>query len=74
MKQIAIADVEMGCVVGGILLDNGDVILCDNGSYVKAEDIQTTPVNGNGSKATKPYVIEEEYSTWIDLTEEICGW
>ncbi len=73
MKQIAIADVKEGSVVGGILLDNGDVIMGDNGDYIKAENIQTTPVNGDGNKATKPFVIEEVFDTWIDLTQEIIG-
>lgn len=73
MKQIAIADVKEGSVVGGILLDNGDVIMCDNGDYIKAEHIQTEPVNGDGSKATKLFVIEEVFDTWVDLTQEIIG-
>ncbi len=73
MKQIAIADVKEGSVVGGILLDNGDVIMCDNGDYIKADKIQTKPVNGDGNKATKPFVIEEVFDTWIDLTQEIIG-
>lgn len=73
MKQIAIADIKEGSVVGGILLDNGDVIMCDNGDYIKAEHIQTEPVNGDGNKATKPFVIEEVFDTWIDLTQEIIG-
>lgn len=73
MKQIVIADVEDGSVVGGILLDNGDVIMCDNGDYIKAKNIQTEPVNGDGNKATKPFVIEEVFDDWIDLTQEIIG-
>ena len=73
MKQIAIADVKMGSVVGGILLDNGDVILCDDGTYVEADKIQLTPVNGDGSKANKPYVVEEVFDNWVDLTQEIIG-
>ena len=73
MKQIAIADIKEGSVVGGILLDNGDVIMGDNGDYIKAENIQTEPVNGDGNKAVKPYVIEEVFDTWIDLTQEIIG-
>jgi len=73
MKQIAIADVKMGSVVGGILLDNGDAILCDDGTYVEADKIQLTPVNGDGSKAYKPYVVKEIFDSWIDLTQEIIG-
>ena len=73
MKQIAIADVENGSVVGGILLENGDAILCDTGDYIKKEDIQTEPVNGDGDKATKPYVIEEIFDYWVDLSAEILS-
>lgn len=62
MKQIAIKDVNMGVLVGGIMLDNGDVILADDGTYVKADEIKEDT-----------YVIEEEFETWIDLTEEIIG-
>ena len=70
-KQIAITDVKNGSTVGGILLDNGDVILCDNGDYIQAENIQTTPVVKDMPK--KPYVIEEIFDAWIDLTQEIIG-
>ena len=73
MKQIAIADVKGGSVVGGILLDNGDVIMYDCGDYIKAENIQMEPVNGDARKATKPFVIEEVFDTWIYLTQEIIG-
>lgn len=73
MKQIVIADIENGSVVGGILLDNGDVIMGDNGEYIKAEYIQTELVNGDGSKPTKPFVIEKAFDDWIDLTQEIIG-
>ena len=71
MKQIAIAEVKTGSVIGGILLENGDVILCDDGSYIKAEDIQK--VKGEDNTYYKPYVIEEIFDNWIDLTQEIIG-
>ena len=71
MKQVAIANVKNGNIVGGILLDNGDVIMCDVGDYIKADLIQTESVNGDGSKAIKPFVIEEIFKEWTDLSSII---
>ena len=70
-KQIAITDVKLGSTVGGILLDNGDVILCDNGDYIKADNVesQQKPIK----QTNKPYIIEEIFDTWIDMTQEIIG-
>lgn len=61
MKQVAVTDKEKNSIVGGIMLDNGDVIMCDVGDLIPAEKI------GND----KPYVIEKEFATWVDLTHEI---
>lgn len=63
MKQIVIKDKKAGKMVGGIKLDNGDVILCDVGDLIKANEIGED----------KEYVIIEEFHAWIDLTQEIIG-
>jgi len=63
MKQVRFYDEIMKKMVGGIKLDNGDVIACDVGDLIAADNI------GEG----KNFKIIDEYDTWVDLTDEIVG-
>lgn len=61
MKQIKFYDIEQDVDLGGILLDNGDVVCgCCGGVYsAEKKDIE--------------FRIEKIYDYWVDLSDAICG-
>lgn len=63
MKQVKVLDKTTHDIIGGIRLDNGDLILCDVGDYIKSDEIAE-----NGK-----YEIQEVFECWVNLTEEIIG-
>ena len=57
MKQIKFHEVGENIEIGGILLDDGNIICGCCGSLFEPEDVE----------------IIREYENWIDLSEEIKG-
>ena len=57
MKQIKFHEVGEDIEIGGILLDDGNIICGCCGSLFEPEDVE----------------IIREYENWIDLSEEIKG-
>ena len=57
MKQIKFHEVGENIEIGGILLDDGNIICGCCGSLFEPEDVE----------------IIKEYENWIDLSEEIKG-
>ena len=57
MKQIKFHEVGEDIEIGGILLDDGNIICGCCGSLFEPEDVE----------------IIKEYESWIDLSEEIKG-
>lgn len=63
MKQIKWHDIDNDLKVGGILLDNGDVICACCGSLIPKEE--QTKEDG--------FELLEVYDNWIDFTENIIN-
>ena len=57
MKQIKFHEVGENIEIGGILLDDGNIVCGCCGSLFEPEDVE----------------IIKEYESWIDLSEEIKG-
>ena len=57
MKQIKFHEIGEDIEIGGILLDDGNIICGCCGSLFEPEDVE----------------IIKEYESWIDLSEEIKG-
>ena len=57
MKQIKFHEVGENIEIGGILLDDGNIVCGCCGSLFEPEDVE----------------IIREYENWIDLSEEIKG-
>ena len=57
MKQIKFHEVGENIEIGGILLDDGNIVCGCCGSLFEPEDVE----------------IIKEYENWIDLSEEIKG-
>ena len=57
MKQIKFHEVGEDIEIGGILLDDGNIVCGCCGSLFEPEDVE----------------IIREYEDWIDLSEEIKG-
>ena len=57
MKQIKFHKVGEDIEIGGILLDDGNIVCGCCGSLFEPEDVE----------------IIKEYESWIDLSEEIKG-
>ena len=57
MKQIKFHEVGEDIEIGGILLDDGNIVCGCCGSLFEPEDVE----------------IIKEYENWIDLSEEIKG-
>ena len=57
MKQVKFHEVGEDIEIGGILLDDGNIICGCCGSLFEPEDVE----------------IIKEYESWIDLSEEIKG-
>ena len=57
MKQIKFHEVGEDIEIGGILLDDGNIVCGCCGSLFEPEDVE----------------IIKEYESWIDLSEEIKG-
>ena len=57
MKQIKFYEVGEDIEIGGILLDDGNIVCGCCGSLFEPEDVE----------------IIKEYESWIDLSEEIKG-
>ena len=57
MKQIKFHEVGEDIEIGGILLDDGNIVCVCCGSLFEPEDVE----------------IIKEYESWIDLSEEIKG-
>ena len=57
MKQIKFHEIGEDIEIGGILLDDGNIVCGCCGSLFEPEDVE----------------IIKEYESWIDLSEEIKG-
>ena len=57
MKQIKFHEIGENIEIGGILLDDGNIVCGCCGSLFEPEDVE----------------IIKEYESWIDLSEEIKG-
>ena len=57
MKQVKFHEIGEDIEIGGILLDNGNIICGCCGGLFEPEDVE----------------IIREYENWIDLSEEIKG-
>ena len=57
MKQIKFHEVGEDIEIGGILLDDGNIVCGCCGSLFEPEDVE----------------IIKEYESWVDLSEEIKG-
>lgn len=57
MKQIKFRDNESGDIIGGILLDDGNVLCGECGSVLERDDVK----------------ILKEYPYWVALSETIIG-
>ena len=57
MKQIKFHEVGEDIEIGGILIDDGNIVSGCCGSLFEPEDVE----------------IIKEYESWIDLSEEIKG-
>lgn len=57
MKQVKFHEIGEDIEIGGILLDDGNIICGCCGSLFEPEDVE----------------IIREYENWIDLSEEIKG-
>ena len=57
MKQIKFHEIGENIEIGGILLDDGNIVCGCCGSLFEPEDVE----------------IIREYENWIDLSEEIKG-
>ena len=57
MKQIKFRDKENDDILGGILLDDGNVLCGECGSVLERDDVE----------------ILDEYLHWVDISETIIG-
>ena len=57
MKQVKFHEIGENIEIGGILLDDGNIVCGCCGSLFEPEDVE----------------IIKEYESWIDLSEEIKG-
>ena len=57
MKQVKFHEIGEDIEIGGILLDDGNIVCGCCGSLFEPEDVK----------------IIKEYESWIDLSEEIKG-
>lgn len=57
MKQVKFRDKENDNILGGILLDDGNVLCGECGSVLDRDDVE----------------ILDEYLYWVDLSETIIG-
>ena len=57
MKQVKFHEIGEDIEIGGILLDDGNIVCGCCGSLFEPEDVE----------------IIKEYENWIDLSEEIKG-
>ena len=57
MKQVKFHEIGEDIEIGGILLDDGNIVCGCCGSLFEPEDVE----------------IIKEYESWIDLSEEIKG-
>lgn len=61
MKQIKFRGLKSNTSIGGILLNNGDIICGDCGGMLLADQKDIS------------YKIEKVYDDWVNLSDEILG-
>ena len=59
MKQVKIKDIDNNIFIGGIELDNGDIICACCGGLIEKDDLG------------EAFEIVEKYDVWIDFSETI---
>lgn len=65
IKQVILRDNVNNVVVGGIMLESGNMICAHCGQFIHKKFI------GDFGTSNKPFTHLETWETWVDLSEKI---